>query len=249
MDRPKLLDLFSGAGGAARGYQMAGFHVTGIDIKPQPRYAGDVFIQGDALEYLSAHGHEYDVIHASPPCQAYSAMRCLPWLKDKEYWDSIPPTRSALEKIEKTWVIENVERAPMQNGITLCGTMFGLKVYRHRRFESNVLLFQPQHIKHREVIGAGHMFNDRRGTNENGWVSQPSKAHWKPVEQRQRKSSYEAGGMVTITGDVGTYCGPAMGVDWMNGNELSQAIPPAYTKWIGSFLMTAITSHDRSRVA
>lgn len=207
----RMLDLFSGAGGAARGYQEAGFHVTGVDHKPQPRYAGDVFVQGDALDYCRAHGHEYDAIHASPPCQAYTPLRAV---HGKAYPDLVGATRDALSATGAAWVIENVPGAPLRSGIVLCGTMFdGLRVYRHRRFESSVFLFQPEHPRH-TVKAGGHK------------------------AQRQRKAHYLAGNFVTITGDVGSYCGPAMGIEWMTGDELSQAIPPAYTRFIGAHLLT-----------
>jgi site-specific DNA-cytosine methylase len=103
---PGLLDLFCGAGGCARGYQMAGFHVTGIDNRPQPRYAGDAFIQADALEYVAAHGHEYDCIHASPPCQAYSVSANMPWVG--EYPQLIEPLRQLLISIGKPCVSAQV---------------------------------------------------------------------------------------------------------------------------------------------
>ena len=213
----RLLDLFCGAGGAARGYQRAGFHVTGVDIKPQPRFAGDVFIQGDARAYCRAHGHEYDAIHASPPCQAFTPLRAV---HDKEYPDLVAATREALAATGRPWVIENVPGAPLLGGVMLCGTMFeGLRVYRHRRFESSVFMFQPAHPKH--VIKAG------------GYKA-----------QRQRKAHYLAGGFVTITGDVGSYCGPAMEIDWMTGEELSQAIPPAYTEHIGRQLLAHLRNKE-----
>ena len=208
MDRPRLLDLFCGAGGAARGYQLAGFHVTGIDIHPQPRYAGDLFIQGDALAYVRDHGHEYDAIHASPPCQAYTPLKAT---TGKTYPDLVAATRAALVASGRPWIIENVPGAPLVAPITLCGAMFpGLRVYRHRLFESSEPLSAPPHPKH--VVKA-------TGT------------------QRQRRAHYEAGGFITITGDVGTYCGPAMAITWLTGNELSQAIPPAYTHHLGQQLL------------
>src|SRR5215510_8621482 len=89
--RPVLLDLFCGAGGAAVGYHRAGFDVVGVDINPQPHFPFE-FVQADAIEFVTAHGQEFDHIHASPPCQFYTRLRTLPWLKDKEYWRSIPPT-------------------------------------------------------------------------------------------------------------------------------------------------------------
>ena len=206
----KLLDLFCGAGGAGEGYRRAGFDVTGVDIRPMPNNP-HTFIQADALAYVREHGHEYDAIHASPPCQGYSRMRHLPWLKDKKYPLLIDPVRDLLTATGRPWVIENVEDAPLLNGITLCGTMFGLKVYRHRKFESSVLLLAPPHMKHREVIGAGRLLNDRAKPNENGWVTHLGKA---PGQ-----------------------AGAALGIDWMTGKQLAQAIPPAYTEYIGKQLI------------
>lgn len=214
MMRPKLLDLFSGAGGAARGYQLAGFHVTGVDIKAQPRYAGDEFVQGNALEFLAAHGHEFDAIHASPPCQEYSALRAL--TPDRHYPDLIAPTRDILVKIGVPWVIENVISAPLQSGITLCGGMFGLRTYRHRRFESSVFMFQPEHPRH---------------------VARTS--------TKKRRSCWDAGMHISVTGDIGTYVGSlAMGIDWMIGNELSQAIPPAYAEYVGHRLIATLANKE-----
>jgi len=210
------------------GYHRAGFDVVGVDIKPQPRFPF-TFVQGDALN-PPVRLDDFDAIHASPPCQAYSALRNLPWLKDKEYWDSIPPTLEFLSGFEGPWIVENVERAPLE-GIRLCGTMFGLKCYRHRLFASNVLLMQPEHQKHKVVIGKGRMLNDRAKGNLHGWVSLPGKAtnevdhrsyagHFSGVE-RARK---------------------ALGIDWMTRDDLSQAIPPAYTEFIGRQLMRHLTA-------
>lgn len=141
MDKPRLLDLFCCAGGAARGYQLAGFHVTGIDIKHQPRYIGDQFIQADALEYLDKHGHEFDAIHASPPCQRYSVI--TPMARRKNHPDLIDPTRDALRLTGKPYIIENVENARhlLINPLMLCGSMFGLQIWRHRYFEISPAIF------------------------------------------------------------------------------------------------------------
>lgn len=216
----RLLDLFCGAGGAGEGYSRAGFDVTGVDHQPMPNNP-HTFIQADALEYLEAHGHEYDAIHASPPCQGYSRMRHLPWLKGREYPLLINPVRELLQKIGKPWVIENVEDAPLQSGITLCGTMFGLRVYRHRRFESSHMLLAPPHQKHEHVIGSGRLLNDRADAGETGFVSLVGKGS---LETSQK----------------------AMGIDWMTRKELAQAIPPAYTEFIGKQLATYM---ERAREA
>jgi DNA (cytosine-5)-methyltransferase 1 len=213
--KPRLLDLFSGAGGCAVGYHRAGFDVVGVDLAPQPRYPF-AFHRADALEFLAEHGHEFDAIHASPPCQQYTSLRSL---HGKEYPDLVAPIRELLIDSGKPWVIENVVGSPLGFGFFLCGTMFpGLRVYRHRRFESSEWLWQPDHPPHRIRAGA-------IGTKGG----------------RGRKAHYEAGGFVTIVGNVGSYCGEAMGIDWMTGRELSQAIPPAYTEHIGNQLMRVIT--------
>ena len=131
--KPKLLDLFCGAGGAGYGYHLAGFDVVGVDIEPMRDYPFE-FHQADALEYLAAHGHEFDVIHASPPCQAYSSMQHIHKNKS-EHPDLVAPTRDLLIKIGRPYIIENVVGAPLRKDLVLCGTMFGLKIIRHRVFE------------------------------------------------------------------------------------------------------------------
>lgn len=131
--RPRLLDLFSGAGGCAVGYNRAGFDVVGVDLREQPSYPFD-FHQGDALEFLALHGHEFDAIHSSPPCQRY--MRSGNVDHDK-HPDLLPATRAALDVTGLPYVIENVPGAPMRADLILCGSMFGLEVRRHRWFEMN----------------------------------------------------------------------------------------------------------------
>lgn len=207
MSAPRLLDAFSGAGGAARGYQMAGFHVTGVDIKPQPRYAGDAFVQGDALEYIATHGREFDAIHASPPCQSYSrALRHMatpqPML--------IEPVRARLQASGRAWVIENVAGAVMPTAIILCGTAFGLRVYRHRYFETSFPLFSP---------GCAHA---RRAMN--------------PHRAEGRELIYAEFGRQ----DPEKIWGNAMGVPWMNRHETREAIPPVFTAYVGKYLMAVV---------
>lgn len=210
MSKPKLLDAFCGAGGCTRGYQMAGFDVTGVDINPQPRYVGERFVQADAIEYIREHGHEYDVIHASPPCQAYSVTKSLHKNVHPELLD---PTRDALVRTGTHWVIENVVGAPLNTTIELCGAMFGLKVYRHRLFESSVMLFQPPHPP-----------------------------HLVPTLQRAYRTDWD--GFVTVTGGGNVphdQAEQAMGIDWMTRKELAQSIPPAYTEYIGTQLIAALS--------
>lgn len=136
-----ILDLYCGAGGCARGYQQAGFKVVGVDSAIQRRYAGDAFIQGDALEYARSYHHLYDAIHASPPCQGYIKAG----IADKfKHFKLIEPTRDLLQAIGKPYVIENVMDAPLHNPVVLNGLLFGLKVLRDRAFETNWPLEQPQ---------------------------------------------------------------------------------------------------------
>lgn len=209
--KPRLLDLYSGGGGAAMGYHLAGFDVTGIDIAPQKNYPF-AFIQADAIDYCRRYGHLFDFIHASPPCHDHTPLRALVGT-DGTGW-LVAATRAALIAAGVPWVIENVPGAPLQHYITLCGGMFGLRTYRHRRFETSFGMFQPHHPPH--VV---------------------------KTSTKKRRACWDAGLHISVTGDVGTYVGRlAMGIDWMTGNELSQAIPPAYTRFIGeSWLAGRIT--------
>lgn len=206
------------------GYYRAGFEVVGVDIKPQPRYPFE-FHQGDALEFCAAHGREFDAIHASPPCQAYSRMRHLPWLRGREYPELIDATRKLLISCGVPYVIENVEDAPLQkepslfgvHGIWLCGQMFGLPLYRHRAFESSRLLSQPPHPQHRAVIHASRLLN-----------------------KRYSQSGGVCGVIVSVAGHTKglTQLAPiAMGIDWMKRDELTQAVPPVMTEFIGAQLL------------
>jgi len=223
--RPRLLDLFCGAGGAAMGYHRAGFEVVGVDINPQPHYPFE-FVQADAIEYLSeTMAVGFDAIHASPPCQYYTRLRTLPWLRDKEYWRSIPPTMAAVQATGIPWCVENVDsraaKTDLETAWILCGTMFGLQwedgrpLYRHRLFSMSDFMLAPSHPKHEGVLVPGPLLKDR-GRLNNGYV---------------------IGGHQNGLRAMG-----AMGIDWMTGSELSQAIPPAYTEWIGRQLLAAIES-------
>lgn len=217
MSKPRLLDLFCGAGGAARGYQLAGFHVTGVDIAPQPRYAGDVFIQADAMTFPLGG---FDVIHASPPCQAYSVANNIHQRTDHP--DLVPGTRDRLLSAGVPWVMENVPGAPMQNWFVLCGLALGVNVKRHRLFESSHYILTP-------LCPPGHpgdwLLVFGHTVLERGHVSGIAKGGGPVI---RRKHTTTARGR------------EAMGIDWMTRDELSEAIPPAYTEHIGRQLITAL---------
>lgn len=150
MKRPLLLDLFCGAGGAATGYHRAGFDIVGIDNLPQPDYPF-TFIQGDATD-PPVRLDTFDLIHASPPCQAYIRSGNV---DRKRHPDLLPQTRELLERSGKPWIIENVPGAPMRPDIVLCGSQFGLPIRRHRWFESNLPLspFVPPCDHSRPIVG------------------------------------------------------------------------------------------------
>lgn len=205
----RLLDLFCCAGGSAMGYHQAGFdEIVGVDIAPQPRYPFR-FVQADALEYVAAHGHEFDAIHASPPCQAYSHY--TPKEHKANHPRLINDTRNALKKTGKPYVIENVSgaRRLLRNPVMLCGTMFGLDVWRHRYFEiwPDALLLTPscQHVGHPVLITGTTRIAGKKRVEHNA-----------------------------------DQCRVASGIDWMTRKEMDEAIPPAYTKWIGRHLLTAL---------
>jgi DNA (cytosine-5)-methyltransferase 1 len=212
--KPRILDLCCGQGGASVGYTRAGFDVEGVDLHPQRRYPYK-FHQRDALEVLrdAQFLAGFDAIHASFPCQAFLDGTLAP---ARDVPDLVTPGRPLLEATGLPWVMENVMSAPLDPGrsIVLCGEMFGLRTFRHRRFEPCPVLdlTAPEHLPHR------------------GWT-----AH------SQRRAAWDAGAHASFTGDIGTYAGPeGMGIDWMTGNGLSEAIPPAYTRWVAPFLLEAI---------
>ena len=213
MNKPRLLDLFCGAGGAAKGYQQAGFYVVGVDIKPQPHYCGDEFYQADALGFPL---EGYDAYHASPPCHAYSICHNIHTCKDKNYPDLIGSLRLLLINTRKHYVIENVVGAPLNLPIMLCGLMFQLKVLRHRLFECNFYCMQPGHPLHRNVeIG------------KNGYCCVVAHSATKC------STNYQYPNKKIVWQE-------AMGIDWMTKYEMTQSIQPAYTRHIGEYLMKAI---------
>jgi DNA (cytosine-5)-methyltransferase 1 len=185
------------------GYYRAGFEVVGVDITPQPRYPFE-FVQADALEYVAAHGHEFDVIHASPPCQRFVATAKQSGTSD-QHPDLIEATRAALVELGRPYVIENVPAAPLINPLLLCGTMFSLRVIRHRAFETSPAIYFPPHPCAHPTHGPGRRGNE--GTGE--WVS--LYGHFAGVTKARQ----------------------AIGIDWMTRDELAQAIPPTYTEFIG----------------
>lgn len=197
------------------GYHKAGFEVTGVDIEPQPNYPFK-FMQMDAVEFLKTQDlTQYSAFHASPPCQKFSRVQSLGKARNgsyKEHPDLIEPIRQILIKTGKPYVIENVEGAPVKNYFVLCGSMFGLKVYRHRWFESNIFMWQPDHVPHNDSTpSAGN------GVSPKGFISICGTGGVKGMKSKE----------------IMEYWSMAMGIDWMTRKELAQAIPPAYTKWIG----------------
>jgi len=218
MTRPRLLDLFCGAGGAAMGYHRAGFDVVGVDINPQPHYPFE-FAQGDAMEVLATMaagnwptlGAQFDAIHASPPCQDHSPLRSVAGEHGTGWM--LAATLGLLAAQPLPWIVENVSAARNRADFLLCGEMFGLRTVRHRRFTIDprlpFLLAVPPHPR-----------------------------HLRPTSTKNRVSALAEGHNLSITGNVGVHAGPlCMGIDWMTGDELSQAIPPAYTEYIGRQLL------------
>lgn len=224
--KPRLLDLFCCAGGAGVGYARAGFEVVGVDKMPQPNYPFE-FHQADAIEFLKEHGHEFDARHGSPPCQDATAL--TKGNRKREGWtdthvDLIPATRDALEAVGGLYVIENVQGSELRRDLTLCGLQFGLKVFRHRYFE----------------LG--------------GWSMDPP-PHPKGFHKGHRVAGYRHG--IRYDGDMFAVYGngggkgsipewqDAMGIDWTDvHHELTEAIPPAYTEFIGRQLIERV-SGDR----
>jgi hypothetical protein len=215
--KPRLLDLFCCGGGAGMGYHRAGFEVVGVDIDGShaATYPFE-FHQGDALEYLKEHGHEFDAVHASPPCQS-SCTLTAGTNRGREYLNLIPDTREAFELLTVPTVMENVQGSDLRRDLTLCGEMFGLGVIRHRYFElGGWAVGAPEHKPHRGRVA--------------GW----------------RHGTFYPGPYFAVYGNGGgkgtvEQWQTAMGIDWLTDRvELAEAIPPAYTEWIGNHLRELI---------
>jgi DNA (cytosine-5)-methyltransferase 1 len=210
----KLLDLYCKAGGASKGYADAGFEVVGIDIKKQKRYPYE-FIQADCLEILQNMDYlrSFDVIAASPPCQTHSRTKHLRDAQGKstDKVDLIPQTRDALITSGVPYVIENVPGAPLINPVQFCGSSFGLKVRRHRLFESNIKLTGSicDHKTQGKPVGIYGSMRDEI----------PKGGHTaKSIEEARE----------------------AMGIEWMLWGDLVEAIPPRYTYEIGKQLISML---------
>jgi DNA (cytosine-5)-methyltransferase 1 len=211
----KVLDLFCGAGGASTGYHRAGFEVTGIDVKHGKRYPFK-YLRLDVRELQPSDLAEYDLIHASPPCQTHSITRNLRIAQGNSTskLDLLEPTRKLLEASGKPYIIENVPGAPLINPVQLCGSSFKLKVRRHRHFESNMKLVGSicNHKEQGKPVGVYGAMNDTaQGLDKT-------------------TGKYVIGGSTAKTIEEAR---EAMGIDWMIWGELVEAIPPVYTEYLG----------------
>src|SRR3990167_2746873 len=217
--KPRLLDLFCGAGGAAMGYHRAGFEVVGVDIKPQPHFPFE-FIQAnweEPLHYLPGlwerEGIPY-ALHASPPCQRFSVMT-KKWGRSEEHPDFVGDVREALQEVGCHYIIENVVGAPLHSPVMLCGSMFGLgsqgyRLRRQRIFEASFDFWPPASCSH--VGQALPVYGHAGGRSKRDGLRFPGTDAWRE----------------------------GMGIDWMTGNELAEAIPPAFTRWVGRQILEAL---------
>lgn len=198
----RVLDTYCCQGGASMGYYLAGFDVVGVDFVPQPRYPF-AFHQADAVDFIRTHGHEFDLIVGSPPCQSYSRAQKI---QQREHPRLIAPTREAMQHTGRPWVIENVEEAgpEMEDPVTLCGASFGLHTYRHRLFEASFPLAIPPHPRHlHPTVKMG------RPLSGGDW--------------------YHAVGNFSNV----PYVRADMAVPWMSRDGIRECIPPAYTRFLG----------------
>ncbi|WP_144719260.1 DNA cytosine methyltransferase [Agrococcus jejuensis] len=221
---PRLLDLFCCEGGAGMGYHRAGFEVVGVDIKNQHRYPFE-FVQADAIEYVLEHGHEFDAIHASPPCQAYSITKHG---HSVQYPELVEPTRAALVASGKPFIIENVVGAPLLDPLKLCWSMFHepgsvldddgtpLRMQRHRLFESNVALLAPRPCRHPKMQVAGSYGGARRDKVEARTIRKGGYVPSRAVQQR------------------------LLGIDWATEKGMHESLPPVYTEHLGAQLLAAM---------
>lgn len=242
--QPRMLDLFCGEGGASAGYHQAGFDVVGVDIvsKRANRYPFE-FVQSDAIEYVLEHGHEFDAIHASPPCQGYSRGTAAIPDRLARYDRLIAATREALEIVGRPWVIENVAdaRSELRMPFMLCGRMFGLGATdddgtplvldRHRMFEVSpdlaLAIFPPVHVQHDRTVQVAGVYGGARRDK---------------TEAREVRK----GGYVPPSLDV---LRALIGADWMSEEGCFLSIPPAYSEFIGRQLIEHLAAHTTEAVA
>lgn len=211
----RCLDLFCGAGGAGMGYHRAGFEVVGWDIEHHPDYPFEHHT-GDALDVLADvdYVRRFDLVHASPPCQAYSTATPDP----SRHPDLVGPVRDLLQFAGVPCIIENVPGAPLDHPVMLCGSSFGLRVRRHRLFESSIFLLGSP-CQHGTVPPVG-VYGDHPDPRE----------YFRPDGTRR-------GAKATSVADAQQ----AMGIDWMGWADLAEAIPPAYTEFLGTQAMGHLT--------
>lgn len=217
--RPKCLDLFCGAGGASMGLHRAGFDVTGVDIRPQPRYPFR-FIEGDALT-VDLEG--FDFIWASPPCQGYGQTQYVVTCATRAYPKVIADTRARLIQSGALWIIENVPGAPLLHPVTICGTALGLPARRHRLFESGAFLFSPGACRHGGGdYGVYANKVTRIGTRGQAYVAGSGRTHYRPQTASKKDGC------------------AALGINWMTMPEMCEAVPPAYSEFLGRQIMRCL---------
>jgi DNA (cytosine-5)-methyltransferase 1 len=229
--RPRLLDLFCGAGGAAMGYHRAGFEVVGVDNRSQPRYPFE-FHLGDAMSWPL---DGFDAIHASPPCEAFTQMSAR-WrgkgTKADTHPDLLTPTLARLRPLSVPWIVENVQGAKhhMSPTLALHGGMFGLGVHRPRLFESNMLILMPRAPACEQPIGV-------YGTKPDG----------RTTYRYRNNGNYKGKSLIRAAKSV-EEAREVMAIDWMTWDEIRKAIPPVYTEFIGRQLLDALGLAPSERV-
>ncbi len=233
------------------GYSLAGFDIEGVDLQKLKRYPFK-FHCADALKFLADHGHEYDAIHASPPCQKYCQLKSMPTALD-DHPDLIDPVRRLLMATGKPYVIENVPGAPLIHPVILCGTMFGLGVKganaelrRHRLFETSWFFLNPLSCSHQRLLSVdvyGNGYPPPRTRERTKRLIDEGKI---PAKRPRVCGVWGSSGGMRMRDGCQQFTNAeraeAMGIDWMTGKEMSQAIPPAYTKFIGEQLLCKLKS-------
>lgn len=227
---PRILDMYCGDGGAAMGYHQAGFEVVGVDIRERHRFPFR-YVQGSVLKLRPAWIRKnFQAVHASPPCQAHTTLKSMHGeAGEYHHKDYLPETRELLEDLGLPYIIENVPGAPLIDPVQLCGSAFGLALRRHRLFEAGGGL---------ELEGSG------------------CEHKWQNRHKVYNVASYRdgAGRRDHASGTIGVYGGGqglgegevtlwkvAMGIDWMGKEGLAQAIPPAYTRYLGKQVLAQLS--------